>query len=112
MGSDDLRRQDAQGLLVSGYARMHRAKYVLLQVTDRDRARRWLDGLLPRITTSVRPTERRSLNIAFTAAGLGELGIAEADLRTFPVPFREGMAEPRRSRVLGDSGPSNPYQWA
>ena len=111
MGSDELRRQDVQGLLVSGYARMHRAKYVMLEVTDRERARRWLDGLLPRITTSVRPTERRCVNIAFTASGLRELGISDADLLTFSVPFQEGMAEPHRSRVLGDWGPSDPSTW-
>ena len=113
MASDALRRHQVQGLVVSGYAKMHCAKYLMLEVVDRERACRWLDGLLPRITTSVRPTERRCINIAFTCAGLRRLGMAEADLQTFSVAFREGMAEPRRSRVLGDlpGGPSDPLGW-
>lgn len=108
----ELRRDDVQGLLVSGYATMHRATYVMLEVLDPEGARRWLDRLLPRITTSLRPSERRCVNIAFTAAGLRRLGMAEADVRTFSVPFQEGMAEPHRSRILGDHGPSDPSTWA
>lgn len=111
MGSDELRREEVQGLLVSGYATMHRASYLMLEVLDAEGARRWLDGLLPRITTSLRPAERRCLNVAFTSGGLRRLGMAEADLRTFSVPFQEGMVERHRSRILGDWGPSDPSIW-
>ena len=53
----------------------------------------------------------RTLNVAFTYAGLGALGLAPAALRTFPDEFRLGMAAETRSRILGDTGASAPAQW-
>lgn len=110
--STDLERADLQGFVVSGYGRMHHAKYAFLSVADPALARRWLAEVAGRITTSERSQPRRCLNVAFTAAGLRALGLADADLRTFAVPFREGMAVAHRSRLLGDLGASDPSQWA
>ncbi len=107
----ELERGDIQGFVVSGYARMRHATYALLSVADGRRARHWLADLAPRVTTSVRPEERRCINVAFSTDGLRALGMADSDLRTFPVPFQEGMAEPHRSRLLGDSGRSDPSRW-
>ena len=107
----ELERHDLQGFVVSGYARMRCATYALLSVADPARARAWLADLIPRVTTSVRPAERRCINVALTSSGLRILGMDDADVRTFAVPFQEGMAVPHRSRLLGDLGESAPSEW-
>ncbi|HEX2024394.1 MAG TPA: Dyp-type peroxidase [Acidimicrobiales bacterium] len=107
----ELQRDDVQGFVVSGYGKMGHATFAMLSVSDGDGARRWLAGLAPRVTNAVRSAERRCVNVAFTAAGLRALGMADADVRTFSVPFQEGMAVPHRSRVLGDHGASDPSRW-
>ena len=52
----------------------------------------------------------RTLNVAFTYAGLAALGLAAAALRTFPEEFRVGMADKTRARILGDTGASAPAE--
>lgn len=107
----ELERDDIQGLVVSGYAQMHEARYLLLEVLDRRAAARWLNALADRITSIGEPESFRCLNVAFTSAGLAALGVHADDLRTFAAPFQEGMASPNRQRVLGDTGPSAPENW-
>ena len=94
--------------------------YLFVEVRDRRRAQAWLQQLCHRSPPSaswrpqageakVKPA--RTVNIAFTYAGLGALGMAAAALRTFPEEFRVGMAAETRSRILGDTGASAPAQW-
>jgi deferrochelatase/peroxidase EfeB len=52
-----------------------------------------------------------TLNLALHLCGMTALGLSEASLHTFPTEFREGMASPERSRVLGDISESAPTQW-
>ncbi|MGI9120053.1 MAG: hypothetical protein ACR2G7_08040 [Acidimicrobiales bacterium] len=66
--------RDVQGLVVSGYGDMHEARYLLLHVTDRGAACRWVGELAHRVTASTAPEDRRCINIALTADGLGALG--------------------------------------
>jgi Dyp-type peroxidase family len=106
-----LEKADVQGLVVSGYARMHHARYVLLRVHDPAEARRRLGELADRLTTAERAERAGCVNVAFTAAGLGALGLSADELDTFAPPFREGMVTPYRQRVLGDTGPSDPTYW-
>ncbi len=103
--------EDIQGLVISGYASMHQARYLFLRVTDAASARGWITGLADRITVSSGPEPRRCLNVAFTADGLRALGLDPSDLLTFPVPFQEGMIESHRQRLLGDTGPNAPEHW-
>lgn len=106
-----LERHDIQGLLMSGYARMHHATYLLLGVADGDAARGWVAELAERVTNGERPQEERCLNVALTADGLRALGVAASDLQSFPAPLREGMAAPHRTFILGDTGASAPQGW-
>lgn len=106
-----LERHDIQGFVVSGYASMHRATYLLLAIRNPGAARAWLADLAPRITTSERPEEARCLNIAFTPAGMQSIGVGDDDITSFPAALREGMAAPHRSLILGDTGPSAPESW-
>ena len=112
-GTAPLDLHDIQGLVVSGYAHMTRASYLLLRVPDGGAgpAREWLGQLAKRVTVSTGREGTRCLNVALTAAGLTALGVADTDLRTFPPPFREGMAAPHRRNILGDVGPNDPEGW-
>lgn len=60
----------------------------------------WLRAeVLPGVATAARDRDV-SLQIAFTAAGLRALGLAEVELQAFPLDFVEGMAG--RASRLGD----------
>ena len=109
--STDLEVGDIQGLVVSGYGRMRYARYLLARIDDGDGARRWLDRVAARVTTSEAPEPERCINVALTHAGLAALGLPDSALATFPASFAEGMAAPHRSRALGDTGPNAPALW-
>ena len=113
-------KADIQGFVTSGFGQLPHGAYLFVEIYDRGRGRSWLRTRLPEVTTAsswrvradspkVRPA--RTLNIAFTAAGLAALGLSEAALRTFPPEFREGMASPQRSKILDDNGASAPHNW-
>jgi Dyp-type peroxidase family len=113
-------KADIQGFITSGFGHLPHSAYLFVEVRDRTRAQAWLQHLWPHITTSgswrpqadeakVRPA--RTVNIAFTYAGLSALGMPAAALYTFPEEFRAGMAAETRSRMLGDTGASAPAQW-
>jgi deferrochelatase/peroxidase EfeB len=113
---------DVQGNIVRGY-RMPRARYLLLEVTDPIKARRWLAATVsgnnngvPQITTeapwipmpgSTKP--ETCFNIGLTYEGLRALGTPADSLASFPTEFIEGMNA--RALKLGDAGPSAPENW-
>jgi Dyp-type peroxidase family len=89
-------------------------RYELLSFRDATAARTWLSALLdkvPSVENAKRApdTDRRWISLAFTAEGLRVLGVAEAELATFPHEFRSGMAS--RAHVLGDTGSHAPERW-
>lgn len=84
---------------------------MLVRVTDPPAARASISDLAAEVTTADGKREHDSLNLAFTATGLSRLGLADRALETFPIGFLEGMASPRRSRVLGDQGDNDPANW-
>jgi Dyp-type peroxidase family len=106
-------RHDIQGNILRGYASHLHAAYLLTRIEDVDRARALLARLAEedRIATEsdwgTRPATR--LNLAFTRAGLGRLGIDPGPFDRFP-DFCEGMY--RRARAqLGDLGANDPEKW-
>lgn len=117
--------EDIQALVRRGMGWLDASAYVLLRITDPDRARQWLAALA---ITSGAEVETRTgantvVNIAFTHAGLSKLARDPAGdprgPRGFPREFAEGMAPPttnddgisRRSGQLGDVGPNAPSEW-
>jgi Dyp-type peroxidase family len=106
-----IERHDLQGFIMSGYAKMHYATYLLLAIRDVLTAQSWLAELASRITTGEKPEENRCLNVAFTHAGLRAIGVDARDLKTFAPPFQEGMAAPHRKMILGDTGASEAKNW-
>lgn len=108
----EVERGDIQGFVFSGYAAVHQARYLFLEVSDPAGARRWLGELAARVTTGSAPQLVQCINVALTHRGLAALGLDAEQLSTFAPPFQEGMTTPYRQRVLGDVGPSAPDTWA
>lgn len=107
---------DIQGLVLNGYGNLKCTRFLFLQVGDPAGARRWLGDLCPQITTAARRPKGAvkpdtALNIAFTHAGLAQLGLPPDTLAQFPRELQEGMAHGERSRVLGDTDASAPEHW-
>ena len=111
---------DVQGFITSGYGHLPHAAYLFVQFHDAGQAKRWLDAIVPAITSSrrwptlpsgekVRPVS--AVNVAVTAAGLAAIGLPRRVLCTFPVEFQEGVAQEYRSRILGDTEESDPSRW-
>ena len=108
---------DVQGNILRGYHKP-RVRHLMLEVTDRAAARRWLAAStsggddVPQITTE-EPWETKPetcFNIGLTFEGLRALGTPEASLATFPPEFAEGMNA--RALKLGDAGPSAQENWS
>ncbi len=118
--STALELSEIQGLVLSGYGERPVATYVLFEITHPERARRWAGALAEELqfgefrgSARGRPPFLKPLcaNVAFTFDGFVALGVPPAALAGFSLPFREGMAEPSRSRRLGDDGESAPERW-
>jgi len=107
-----LERSDIQGLVLSGYASTPRSRFFLIRFQG-EGARPWLGRILPRITTGTRRERRATerVNLGLSVTGLRALGLPEESLATFPREFVQGMADPERSRVLGDLGVHEPKHW-
>ncbi len=103
---------DIQGLVRSGYGQLTACRLILLRVADPAAARAWI-ARAPITTAADLATPRpTALNLAFTAEGLRELGVAEPVLAQFDASFIAGMgSDEARSRRLGDTGANAPAGW-
>src|SRR4051812_22033171 len=108
---EKLEFDDIQGILISAYSNLPCAAYLMCEIVDPAAARIWLQRVVPRIKDATGPDKVSSMNIAFTAEGLGTLGLDRESLSTFPFAFSEGMTPEYRSRILGDSGENHPRNW-
>jgi len=106
-----LENADIQGLVAAGYGRLPAARYLLLRVQNPVAARLWLGEIADRLTNAAAPVTHTGLNLAVTFAGLERLGLSAHTLGGFPPEFAEGMVTPHRSRMLGDTGASDPARW-
>ncbi|HEX2621689.1 MAG TPA: hypothetical protein VHL11_16140 [Phototrophicaceae bacterium] len=117
---------DIQAFIVYGYGRFPYGRYLFLNIQDAEKAKKWLEGVIPLTTTVDQWDEDESkralnyaVNIAFTNPALQKLGVEEETLKTFSREFREGIApQPKsqdtlhpRSIILGDTGISSPRKW-
>ena len=108
---------DIQGNILRGYRREY-VRHLILEVTDRTAARRFLgaavDGgsdTVPEITRGVLWEVKPPFcfNIGITYEGLRALGTSSEHLKTFPTEFVQGMT--KRAMKLGDFGESGPENW-
>jgi Dyp-type peroxidase family len=102
---------DIQGLVARGYGRLRAARFTLFAAPDQAAARALLSWLLPRVTTAGAFSGNAAWHVAYTAAGLRRLGLPQATVSTFSAEFVGGMADPNRSRFLGDVEESGPRHW-
>jgi len=118
-----LERDDIQGILASGYGRLPNARFTLFTADTAAGAGALIGWMLPRLTPADRGRQedggprdgsRRegAWQVAYTAAGLRRLGLAETAVNGFSAEFVAGMADPDRSRILGDLAESAPQHWA
>ncbi|WP_051218507.1 Dyp-type peroxidase [Nocardioides insulae] len=103
---------DVQALVMQGYGRLRGAAYLLLEVTDPIPARSWLAALVGEVTLGERRPVGTATNVAFTATGLGRLGVTDDVLAGFAPEYVEGMTSAHRTRLLGDAGAAAPSAWA
>ena len=118
---------DIQGILRSGYGGLLEAVFLLLRITEIHAAKAWVgaasgapslsgSGVLVTSIADLRTTRDDALQIAFTAPGLRNLGLADDVIRGFSPAFQDGMASAvaeaaGRSRRLGDVGANAPANW-
>lgn len=109
---DQLELSEIQGFLVRDYKEMPFSKYILLQVSDMNKAKIFIGEISKKITSVVSQNESSCLNIGFTSAGLAALNLSSNNIRSFIREFREGMVTPHRQRLLGDYDSSDPENWS
>jgi len=106
-----LNETDIQGFVLRGY-NMPFARYLFLEVLNGQAARKFVDDVLPYITTGERWDDGKppsTVNIAFTHKALALMELPNPSLLSFPVEFLQGMKA--RAEVLGDTGRNSPEHW-
>ncbi|MCB5181558.1 Dyp-type peroxidase [Streptomyces antimicrobicus] len=109
-----LELHDIQGIVARGYSTLTSACFLLLAIADPDAARPALDRVAQRATDGRAEPAEAAVNLAFTAEGLRRLGLRTTGATAatgFSREFLDGMTEPNRSRLLGDTGENAPHRW-
>lgn len=106
-----LQFDDIQGILLSSYAHLPCAAYLLYTIDNAEKARQWLALCADEVKNADGKENSYSVNLAITFQGLRKLGLDESTLRTFPIPFRDGMHSKKRSHILGDTNENSPEFW-
>jgi Dyp-type peroxidase family len=118
----DIDLHDIQGNVMKGYGPFGFpfARYVFYRINSEEAGRKFVEQLIPLITTSAVWTRYGNepqgtkkpvvtTNVAFTFAGLRSLGLPEKSLLSFPDDFVMGMRA--RAEILGDDERSAPDAW-
>ena len=124
--------KDVQALVGKGLVNRKHSRHLLLRIADPAKFKRWLAedltrGRLNRLATTddvdgvVKrdPPTRGLYQIAFTPAGLIEMGAGCDVMKAFPEPFlagmapapKDGAATTRRAGILGDVGANDQRNW-
>ncbi len=103
---------DIQGLLARGYKTLKHARFTIFAAPGPAAGHALLDWLLSLVTPAAKFTADTALQVAFTPSGLRRLGLPDEAMAGFSAQFLAGMADPNRSRFLGDTGDSDPRYWS
>jgi Dyp-type peroxidase family len=105
---------DIQGFVLFAYAALPRAAYLHVSFDAKGAtANAWLASVLPELQAAHRHAreDQTRLHVALTSGGLARFGLTSDEVSTFPREFQDGMGDPLRSRVLGDTGDNAPERW-
>lgn len=103
---------DIQALLWSGFNSLPEGAFLLLRVRDQASARAWLCNAPVTTIADLGAHQQTALQVAISANGMRNLGVAEATVEAFAPEFSSGMAgDEARSRRLGDVGANAPDNW-
>ncbi len=104
--SVSLELHDIQALILRSRPEPYVGIHVMLHIDDAAGGRDLLGRLAPHIASADDWTEDLDfwLGAALSFDGLQALGVPEAQLTTFPLPFQQGMAA--RAEQLRDFGPN------
>lgn len=117
---------DIQGNILTAYGRLGfpKGRNLCFNVRDSAKGRRFIETLVPKVTTALRWSSRKALgvgrlevprpkvaiNVALTFEGLYACGVPVRTLRGFPDEFIHGMVA--RAALLGDDFPAGAVaQW-
>lgn len=89
-------------------------RYDFLSFRTPEAARAWVRAMLDKVASAAVAAEQlegdqRWVTVAFTFAGLRQLGVDEASLASFPEEFRQGMVA--RAEINGDLDANHPDHW-
>jgi Dyp-type peroxidase family len=110
--SPTLETSDVQATVLRPRPSPYCGEYVILRIGNAEQGRRMLRRILPHVAAADEwwvPSLPGWLGIAFTFEGLKALSVPQASLDSFPIEFREGMAE--RAAILHDFGANAPANW-
>ncbi|WP_235679060.1 cytochrome P450 [Aquibium microcysteis] len=110
-----LETDEIQSIAFGGMGRLQAAEMIALRLPESPPAAeraQWLDFVLANASFGARVPEREAMTVAFSAAGLRKLGLADEGVAGLPTVFLRGMAAPGQDRVLGDVGENAAVNWA
>ena len=107
----EINKYDTQGLLIRGYGNLPAACYILLQIQDAEKTKKWLREIESQITRGNTRDQVVGLNLAFTYGAFDKLRLPEKLLKPFSREFQEGMTVSSRARILGDVAENQAENW-
>lgn len=112
MSASQLELEDIQSGVLRPRPTPFAATYVILRIDDRAAGREVIGRLSSVVASAAHPESPARdtwVSAALSFQGLRALGVPQASLDSFPVPFQQGMAA--RAELLGDRGESAPAHW-
>lgn len=102
---------DIQALILRSRPEPYVGIHAMLHVDDAAGGRDLVRRIADHVPSAAGWTEERDawMGVAISHAGLAALGVPEASLASFPLPFRQGMAA--RAAQLRDVGENAPEHW-
>ncbi len=106
-----LQLDDIQALILRSRPEPYVGLHAMLHIDDAAGGRALLGRMSAHIPSAAGWTEDRDawIGVALSHAGLVALGLPDASLKSFPLPFQQGMAA--RAAQLRDTGSNAPEHW-
>lgn len=106
-----LQLDDIQALILRARPEPYVGIHAMLHIDDAAGARALIARMADHVASAQDWTDERDawMGLALSHAGLQALGLPQASLASFPLPFQQGMAQ--RAEQLRDVGENAPEQW-